>query len=89
MHHLKKILKLSFLFIHLSRRDDDSWSLQEVISKIDQLKQVAGSLPDITLKINQLSELAKTKSTDASLHPIKEAFTCLVCKGTCKICYSK
>ncbi|XP_046900257.1 uncharacterized protein LOC124483755 [Hypomesus transpacificus] len=65
-----------------SRRDDDSWSLQEVISKIDQLKQVAGSLPDITLKINQLSELAKTKSTDASLHPIKEAFTCLVCKGS-------
>ncbi|XP_030589338.1 uncharacterized protein LOC115782935 isoform X1 [Archocentrus centrarchus] len=67
-----------------SRRADDSMSIQEVIGKIDQLKQAAESLQDITSAINQLSELAKhTRKavTDAHLHSVKDAFACLVCKA--------
>lgn len=84
----------SFLYCPyiLSRRSEDGSSLQEVIAKIDQLKQAAEGLQDITSTINQLSELAKTKATavmsNACLGRMKDAFTCLVCKGMCKICSS-
>ncbi|XP_028454800.1 uncharacterized protein LOC114569201 [Perca flavescens] len=68
-----------------SRMAEDSLSAQEVIGKINQLKQAAESLQDITTTINQLSELAKSKTTtvmpDACLHTLKEAFTCLICKA--------
>lgn len=68
-----------------SRRAEDSLSAQEVIGKINQPKQAAESLQDITTTINQLSELAKSKTTivmpDACLHSLKEAFTCLICKA--------
>ncbi|KAL7394671.1 hypothetical protein ABVT39_001760 [Epinephelus coioides] len=57
---------------------------EEVVGNIDHLKNAAESLSDITSAINQLSELAKAKSAaaSASLHPIKDAFTCMVCRGT-------
>ena len=88
----KKSLILSFLFIHLSRRDGDS-SLQEVLGRVDQLKQAAGSLQEVTNSINQLSQLAKSQKEEimanVGLQPLKEAFACLVCKGTCKICNSR
>ncbi|XP_051945323.1 uncharacterized protein LOC127617357 [Xyrauchen texanus] len=66
-----------------SRRAEDSLSAQEVIGKINQLKQAAESLQDITTTINQLSELAKSKTTmpDACLHTLKDTFTCLICKA--------
>lgn len=70
----------SFLFPHLSRRADDS-QLQEVIGKIDELKNAAESLQGISDSINQLSEMARNKVAGADLQPAKEAFTCLVCKG--------
>ncbi|XP_058629189.1 uncharacterized protein LOC131538978 isoform X2 [Onychostoma macrolepis] len=76
----------------VSRRSEDGSRLQEVIAKIDQLKQGAEGHQNITSAINQLSELAKTKTTavmsNDSLCQMKDAFTCLVCKGICKICSS-
>ncbi|CAL8388879.1 unnamed protein product [Boreogadus saida] len=75
-----------------SRRDGDS-SLQEVLGRVDQLKQAAGSLQEVTNSINQLSQLAKSQKEEimanVGLQPLKEAFACLVCKGTCKICNSR
>ncbi|KAK2905264.1 hypothetical protein Q8A67_007063 [Cirrhinus molitorella] len=69
----------------ISRKVEDGSSLQEVIAKIDLLKQAAEGLQDITSTINQLSELAKTKTTavtsNACLSLIKDAFSCLVCKA--------
>ncbi|KAK7168473.1 hypothetical protein R3I94_002520 [Phoxinus phoxinus] len=68
-----------------SRRAEDSLSAQEVIGKINQIKQAAEGLQDITTTIKQLSELAKSKTTtvmpDACLHTLKDAFTCLICKA--------
>ncbi|XP_059403398.1 uncharacterized protein LOC132136873 isoform X2 [Carassius carassius] len=68
-----------------SRRAEESLSAQEVIGKINQLKEAVESLHDITTTINQLSELAKSKTTtampDAYLRTLKDAFTCLICKA--------
>ncbi|CAL8270600.1 unnamed protein product [Arctogadus glacialis] len=67
-----------------SRRDGDS-SLQEVLGRVDQLKQAAGSLQEVTNSINQLSQLAKSQKEEimanVGLQPLKEAFACLVCKA--------
>lgn len=75
---------------HLSRRADDDTNIQEITGNIEQLKKAADSLQHISSAINQLSDLAKSKSStamsDASLLLIKEAFTCVVCKGMYKTC---
>ncbi|KAI7809913.1 hypothetical protein IRJ41_019884 [Triplophysa rosa] len=69
----------------ISRRAEEGSSLQEVIAKIDQLKQAAEGLQNITSSINQLSDLAKTKTTavmsNNCLQLMKDAFTCPVCKA--------
>uniref|UniRef100_A0A1A8BJD7 RING-type domain-containing protein n=1 Tax=Nothobranchius kadleci TaxID=1051664 RepID=A0A1A8BJD7_NOTKA len=67
------------------RRSEETGILQEVIGKIDQLKQATESLQNVTEAINLLSDLAKVKSTtarqDEQLHLVMDAFCCHVCKS--------
>ncbi|XP_029967321.1 uncharacterized protein LOC115402855 [Salarias fasciatus] len=63
-----------------SRRAPDS-HLQDVIDKIDELKNAAENLHGISNNINQLSEMAMKKIQEADVQPAVEAFTCLVCKA--------
>ena len=79
--------ELFFLFCS-SRRSvsEDCVRAQNIILKIDNVKEAARGIPAITATLNQLSELAKIKNTVASLQgPMAEAFACPVCKGTCLV----
>uniref|UniRef100_A0A1A8LH55 RING-type domain-containing protein n=1 Tax=Nothobranchius pienaari TaxID=704102 RepID=A0A1A8LH55_9TELE len=67
------------------RRSEETGILQEVLGKIDELKQATETLQNATEAINLLSDLAKVKSTTArqaeQLHLVMDAFCCHVCKS--------
>ncbi|MGH0157942.1 UNVERIFIED_CONTAM: hypothetical protein FKN15_034738 [Acipenser sinensis] len=67
------------------KEDADIQGLQDAIERIDEVVLTAQDLKGVASSIKELAQLANTKTTvlmtESQATQIKDAFTCLVCKG--------
>lgn len=81
---MKNIVLIIISF--LSQRDDDS-QLPEVLERIEEVVLASQELPEVAQAIRGLSELTLARRrfilyfTDEERTAIKNAFSCIICKG--------